>query len=256
VGWRKRGGPAGGQFAAPFTALKPFDDSNDPIALYDFSQEHTNDLSGFDHHLTAEVGTAHFSEFVSGQFGLWLDGSTVLASVNPAPATLITEGDVTLLFAFRFEHKLEVSPGDTLLSLGNNGVNQAYSMSVGTSYIFSVNHENGASVDNIIDFTSGSRRHPLAGQPIWTGAVRDASAKTWTCYMGGREFAAPQTYANNPDNTSAGRLRIGSSVTPTLLRVQSTVFYSVKIVAAAYTAEQMATEWNNTFGGTFGLVEL
>jgi hypothetical protein len=221
--------------------------------LWDFSTETLLDSSGNGNTLSAELGTAFFGQFIPGISGLWLDGSSVVSSVDPAPASLVIEGDLTLLLMFRFEAKLAASV--TLLSLGDTGVNQAYSTSVGASILtWSFNHQNGAQVNNNVDLTLGIRRFPISQDLIWLALVRDATAKTVTSYVAGREFAAPTAYANNPDNTSQGRFRLGSSVTTSLLRVPSTVFYSVKVVPIAYSLAQIEAEWNATMGPAYGLL--
>jgi len=241
--------PIGGSSAT----ISPFPLTNSPAALWDFSSETLLDTSGNGNTLAAELGTARFGQFVPGVTGLWLDGSTVVSSVDPAPASLVIEGDVTVLMMFRFEAKLAASV--TLVALGDSGVNQAYSTSVGTGVLtWSWNHQNGGGVNNNVDLTPGVRRFPIAPDLVWLGLVRDATAKTVASYVAGREFAAPIGYANNPDTTAAGRFRLGSSVTTSLLRVPSTVFYSVKVVPIAYSLAQIQAEWNATMGPAYGLV--
>ncbi len=224
------------------------DTTHSPVGLWQLDGDLT-DSSGSGYTLTVENGTERYSNLPGGKIqGAIFDGSTNLI-YNVAEATLRILGDMTIECLIEW---LDASPGispnsNTRIAShvgtggsGNSVDNQLFSFgpaSGAPGFRYFAEFGSGSNIDfSTTDSAPQSLQH--------LAMVRESNDITY--YVNGQAISPSSSGLSAPTDGSSGRFRIGAN--NALLVPVVAVVATVKLVASALTAQEIANEYGRTLG--------
>jgi hypothetical protein len=233
-------------FLKPAINARLHDLTHSPVGLWQLNGGLT-DSSGNGFTLTVESGTERYSQLPGGIQGFYFDGSTNLYR-SAAEATLRILGDMTIeLLCEWIDSPPGTSPNSNVVVVTHVGL-QASSLEVentlyrlGAAPTLGLRYfaEQGAGGSILHDTVDG------AGQSLQHIAMVRSSDDV-TFYLNGQALSATSTTLAAPTGGGNGRFRIGAA--QGLVGPCKAVVSSVKVVASALTAQQVADEYGRTLG--------
>lgn len=219
---------------------------HNPVGLWQLNGS-LADTSGNGFTLTVESGTVFYGYVQPGLRGALLN-STVLI-YNTFTSTLAITGDLTIealvyLPAYTVSQRYLVSHANA----GETAVdNYLYGISLlngsGKVDYFA---ESGVGVDIVYNpVIADTNRPPLS--PCHFAMTR--SSQVVQFYLNGRTWGAASGTLGTPTGGGSGRFRIGGTGS---IGGPEGITASVKVIASALTAAQVAVEYNRTLGGFYG----
>lgn len=214
------------------------DTTHSPVGLWNFNGN-MNDSSGNSFTLTVSTGTERYSEVLPGLTGFYFDGSTTIFR-NAAESTLQITGDYTI------EMLLLVPPtvqNAVFVSMGDSGATST------SNYLFEILTNNTFSLSNFSESgtKSGSTfSRPLASitynQPCHLAMTKTSNVIQF--YLNGAVIGTSGAQTATSGG-SLDKLRVGGdAAAPSLVGCVA----SLKIVASALNATQIAAEYSRTIG--------
>lgn len=215
-----------------------------PVGLWQFDSS-LNDTSGNGFTLTAESGTARYGELVPGLACLMPNALRLV--YNTSGTSLAITGDMTVEMLFR---------GDTPTNSyfvgyagGSNSSTQAnnflYSLLI-PSGLFGLTWMQESGSGAATSYALTTRVLPRTSV-VHLAATRSSNVIQY--YLNGRPFGAASSALTTPDGGTTSVFRVGGDAAQNAVNGNIS---SLKVIASALSAAQVAAEFNLTLGAFYG----
>ncbi len=229
------------------TTIHRHDTTYSPVGLWQLDGT-LNDTSGNGFNLTTDAGTARYADIFPGIPGLLVSASRFI--YNTTGTSLAITGDMTIECLFR-----SAAPVSTTFFAGYAGGsgsgtqanNILYSMFIPSGLFgLSWTQESGSGSPTSYNLTD----HVIPRTYLCHVAATRAS-NVIRFYLNGRTFGAASSALTTPDGGTTSVFRIGGDAAQNA--VQGNIA-SLKVVASALSASQIAGEFNLTLGSYYDAV--
>ncbi len=233
-------------FIKPGINARQHDTTHSPVGLWQLDGGLT-DSSGNGFTLTVEAGTERYAQLPGGIQGFFFDAATNLVR-SAAEATLLILGDMTIECLCEWiDSPPPTAPNFNTVIVSHVGThgssteanNAVYRLGAAPTPGLRYFAESGAGSSILHDSVDG-----VAQSLQHLAMVRSSDEITF--YVNGGAIAATSSGLATPTGGGSGRFRLGAS--EGLNVPVKAVISSVKLIASALTAQQIADEYGRTLG--------
>lgn len=227
------------------TIIRRHDTTYSPVGLWQFDGT-LNDSSGNGRTLTVESGTARYADMLPG-FSSFLVSATRLV-FNTSGTSLAITGDMTIECLFRSAVPVSTTYFAGYAGGSGSGTqanNILYSMYIPSGLFgLSWTQESGTGTPTSYNLTD----HVLP-RTVLCHVAATRTSNVIQFYLNGRTFGSASSALTTPDGGTTSVFRLGGDAAQN--GVQGNIA-SLKVIASALSAAQIAGEFNLTLGDYYG----
>lgn len=222
-----------------------------PVGLYNF-EGNLNDSSGNGRNLSLAQGTIKYTQIYPGLNGFWFDGATRLTNASSA---FQIAGDITVMILV-WINDYTTNSMNYVICNGNGDIlstNYLYAMFTdNVSGYLDFFWEHGAGINDGYILDTAPNSYSLPRKALTHYAISRQS-NVIRFYINGKQVGADSPVQIAPDGGTASNLAIGMANPTVTNNAPCTNVWigSVKIVASALSASQIAAEYNYIMGKRF-----